>query len=135
MDKQSWVFVWSNMNESEAGLFESVRLAGGDVEVDLAGVKLMLLRLINHKFQRFNLRRTEFIRCNLSGADFCEANLTDGEFINCVLDGADFQGANLTGVKFDNCVLNVDEFRANFKGAIGLTTKQKLWLRWCGAIV
>jgi uncharacterized protein YjbI with pentapeptide repeats len=134
MDERSWNFVWSLIHEYEADFFRSVRLAGGDVEVDLAGVTIRNLGLINYKFQGFDLRGTEFVKCDLRGAEFYGANLTDGKFINCVLAGADFRGSDLTGTKFDNCVLKVEEFRANFKDAIGLTTKQKLWLRLCGAI-
>ncbi len=79
--------------------------------------------------QSMGLLRTEFMSCNLEGADFEGAGLGHNLFRFARLRGANFRGADLTAADFTGATLDDADFtgatldRASFRGASAVGTK------------
>lgn len=61
------------------------------------------LNLANFRLAKFF--RVEFVRCQLTEADFGGANLRDVTFTDCDLTGADFSGTTMANVDVRSCVV------------------------------
>lgn len=59
----------------------------------------------------------QFLRCDLSGADFAMADLRGAQFIDCTLTGAQFSNAKASGARFSGCTLDGVGGLASLAGA------------------
>jgi hypothetical protein len=74
----------------------------------LEGESLSGLDLHQRDFRRAVLRKTKFVDCDLTGANFGEADLSDANFRGAKCVDVDFSNANLSRANF---------YRANLQGA------------------
>jgi len=121
-DETSWdgVQVRGDLGEAAAA---RVELAGSRlIDVRLTGAQLPGLRLRDCVLERCELSganleeagldRCELIDCRLSGAVLSAARLRHVRFVGCRMDGVNLRLATGTGVRFDHCELTNADFYA-----------------------